>query len=120
MRGAIVTRPWSRPAQQPVLGCEAGEPILRSLARHRDRALRQRAQRFGCEVGRGYARRSLADEHPQADLLAFRLVDILQRTEADMDVGRAVAVIEGIGGVGTGRAGGGDQVGKAGLRVGEG
>jgi hypothetical protein len=62
----------------------------------------------------------VADEHAQADLLAFRLVDILERAEAHMHIGRAIAMIERVGGIGSGLAGGGDEIGEAGLRVGEG
>ena len=109
-----------RPAQQPVFGREAGEPVHRRLPSHRDRALRQNAQRFGRKVRRGDAGRSLADEHAQPDLLAFRLVDILQRAQPHMHVGRPVAMVQRVGGIGAGGTGKGNQVGKAGLRVGEG
>ena len=37
-----------------------------------------------------------------------------------MHLGRTIAVIQRIGGIGAGGTGGGDQVGKTGLRIGEG
>ena len=71
--------------------------------RHRQAALDQHAKRLVRQVGRGHGGRALADEQPQADLLAFGAADALDLAEADLHARRAVAGVKRVGG---GRTGG--------------
>ena len=54
------------------------------------------------QVGRSGGRRALADEQPQADLLAFRPADLLELAEAHLDAARPLADVERVGGGGAG------------------
>ena len=89
-------------AKQPVLGREAGPGIFRRLARHRRRALDQGFERVLGEIGGGDAGRAAADEQSKADLLAFRAGDVLELAEPDLNLGRLVADVEDVGGIGAG------------------
>ncbi len=102
--------------QQFLLGREPGIGVFGRRARHRRRPLDQRGQRLGGKIGGGDARRALAGEEAQPDLLAVGAGHVLQRAEADLHFGRGVADIEGVGGVGPGLARGLDQPGRARFR----
>ena len=82
---------------------EARKRVFGRLARHRHAALDQLRQRFVAEIGRGDAGRARAVEQAQGDALAFGVADLLERAEAHLDGGRAVARIDGVD---RGRAGG--------------
>ena len=82
---------------------ESGIGVLGRFAGHRQAALDQDRERLVGKVGGGDGRRALADEQPQADLLAFRAADVFELAEAHLDARRAVADVERVGG---GRAGG--------------
>ena len=55
---------------------------------------------------------ALADEQAQADFLALRAADILQRRQANPDRGRAIADVNRVGGIGALGAGQIDEDGK--------
>ena len=90
-------------AQQQLVRREAGiadPPAPRRPSPARARPARRALRR---QVGRGDGRVALADEHAQADLLAFAAVDVLERAEADLDALRALADIDRVGGIGARR-----------------
>jgi hypothetical protein len=91
-----------RRAQQHVLGRQPGPAVLRRQPRHGDSALGGDGQRLRAEIRRRHAGRTLADENPDADFLAFGAADVFKFAEADRDRCRAIADIDGVGGIGAG------------------
>ena len=98
---------------------EAGELVLRRGARHGDGALGQRIEAVGLDVIGRDRRLLVADEHAQADIVAFGALRFLHRAVAHIDRQRDRAHGDGIGRVGAGAARGGDEavgeIGEGGL-----
>ena len=97
---------------------KAGELVLGRDLRHRDRALGERRDVAGDVVGRDH-RRAAADEHAQADVVAFGALRFLDRAFAHADRQRHRTHRDRIGGIGAGAARGGHQtfgkIGESGL-----
>ena len=95
---------------------QPGEGVLR-----RDRAIATArsasdAVAAGDVIGRDH-RLAAADQHPQADVVAFGALRFLDRAVAHLDRERDRAHRDRIGGIGAGAAGGGHQpFGKIGER----
>jgi hypothetical protein len=75
-----------------------------------DGALGECGEALGRGVGGGDDRLPLAEEDPQAEIEALRPLQLLDLAEPAGDVQRGVADQDGIGGIGAGAAGRGDEV----------
>ena len=88
---------------------EPGVFVLRRDARHRDRAFGERIRAVALQVvGRDH-RLLAADQHAQADIVAFGAFGLLDVAVAHLDRERDRAHRDGVGGIGAGLARGLDQ-----------
>ena len=92
--------------------------VFRRFLCHVDGAADERRQYFRVHVGRRDGGRTLADKDSQADFLAFRAFDIFEIAQTHLHLGRGVADINGVGGIGTGFFGLGNKGVGAILRLG--
>ncbi len=104
--------------QQALVG-EPGIFVFRRDARHRHRALGQSLAAVAGQVVGGDHRLAAADQHAQAEIVAFGAFRFFNRAVAHFDRQRHAAHHDGVGGIGAGRAGGFHQpfgaVGEGGL-----
>ena len=91
--------------QQARVG-EAGIFVLRRRARHGHRALGQRCGAVGGQIVGGDHRLAVADQHAQAEIVAFGAFAFLHRAVAHLDRQRHRAHRHRVGGIGAGGAGG--------------
>jgi len=103
-------------AEQRIGRCQPAIGIFRCQPRHFNRAFRKQFQPFGRKIAGADRCRSPPDEHAQADLFAFRSLDVLQGTEAHADTFGSGCAGDGIGLVRAHLAGQLDQVLAAGQR----
>ena len=95
--------------EQQLLWGQARIGILWRGAGHGHRPVGQRIQRGIGKIGGADAGRAAAGKHPEADLLTFRALDILQPTQPHRDAFRGLGNIDDIGGIGPGGTGAGNQ-----------
>ena len=102
--------------------CRVGEPgifVFRRRARHRHRALGQRRAAVACHVVGRHHRLAFADQHAQAEIVAFGALALFHRAVAHLDRQRHSAHRHRVGGVGAARERGLHQplgaVGEGGL-----
>ena len=89
-----------------------GQPdifVVGCHTRHRHRALGELGDPVAADVIGRDDRLALADEHPQAHVIAFGALRLLDAAVADLDALRDAAHRDGIGGIGAGALGGIDQ-----------
>ena len=98
-----------RAGQQPISRGKAGIGILWRGAGHGHGPVGQRIQRGIGKIGGANAGRAMAGKDPEADMLAFRTLDILQPAQPHTDALGSFGDIDDIGGIGPGSLRTGDQ-----------
>ena len=91
---------------------EPGMRILGDRSRDRQRALDQPLQARPRAIARGHDRLPPADEHAQAEIGAFRALDILELAQAPARRLAAALDQHGVGRIGAGASGPGQEIGQ--------